>query len=25
VTRGSGGREIREEITRYDDRWSVTE
>jgi len=25
VTRGSGGREIREEITRYGDRWSVIE
>ena len=25
VTRGSGGREIREEITRYGCRWSVTE
>ena len=25
VTRGSGGREIREEITRYGDWWSVTE
>ena len=25
MTRGSGGREVREEITRYGDRWSVTE